>query len=386
MNWTVTTVSPWIAIALLGVTASASAQDLTEARRVEVARNLQRSAVVVACGPSTGSGFVTADERWVITNAHVVQGFRRYGARVRFGDRSSAPAQVVAFDQERDLAILEVDGEVPAPGLPLGDSDAVEVGQTVLAFGSPFGLEGTLTQGIVSARREVPAPGGGGTRRLIQTDAPINPGNSGGPLVSSRGEVIGVNSAILSRSGGSHGIGFAVPANEVRDLLRRLREHRAHAEPAPAARSREPVGPQQARAPPPAPEGDAPRDPPLGPVWLGIYGDDFRGRGFAGVRVQQVVPGGPAATAGLLGAGDPAPPFVRRMGIQWTGHIILAVDGHPVRSMQELTGLLSRRRPGDRSTVFVTVGPGVVSGEAQVELSAPPSELPPLPRSGAASP
>src|SRR5690606_18565225 len=158
---------------------------------------------------------------------------------------------------------LEVRGEVPARPLPLGDSSQVAVGQTVLAFGSPFGLDGTLTQGIVSALRDVPpgsALGGGRVRRLIQTDAPINPGNSGGPLVSSRGEVIGVNTAILSRTGGSHGIGFAIPSSYVSELLdevrRRVREREAQA---------------QAQARSPRDEGDR----GTGGAFLGILGDDF---------------------------------------------------------------------------------------------------------------
>src|SRR5690606_6356438 len=159
------------------------------------------------------------------------------------------------------------------------------VGQTVLAFGSPFGLEGTLTQGIISALRDVPpgsALGGGAVRRLIQTDAPINPGNSGGPLVSSRGDVIGVNTAILSRTGGSHGIGFAVPSSHVRALLEDLRR-----------RQRE-----VARAPRRGPE------PRHGQAYLGIVGDDFRGRGVSGVRIREVVPGSPAEVAGLAGSSD----------------------------------------------------------------------------------
>jgi putative serine protease PepD len=333
----------------------ASADGLSEKRRVQIARRLKEATVVVRSGPrSTGSGFVAGKEKWVVTNAHVVRGARHGRTRVRFGDGQRRAARVVAHDPRHDLAVLEVQGEPPASPLPLGDSSKVEVGETVLAFGSPFGLQGTLTQGIVSARRDLPAVGGGQIEGLIQTDAPINPGNSGGPLVDTRGKVIGVNTAILSRTGGSQGIGFAVPSTYVQQLLTRLRKEKRKA-------SR---------------EGSTSKDSPLGAVWLGIYGDDFRGRGFAGVRVQRVVPGGPAARAGLVGASDRPPEFVHRLGIPWTGHIILAVDDHPVRSLGELRRALGRHEPGDEVELFVTVGPGVVSGEIDVELQTPPDDRP----------
>src|SRR5690606_10285454 len=252
----------------------------------------QESTVSVISGPSTGSGFVVGEERWIVTNSHVIRPARRYGVRVHFSSGTTRRAAVLLDSPEHDLAVLAVEGEVPARPLALGDSSDVVVGQTVLAFGSPFGLEGTLTQGIVSAIRDVPpgsALGGGSVRRLIQTDAPINPGNSGGPLVSSRGEVIGVNTAILSRTGGSHGIGFAVPSSYVSSLLdgvrERVRERATVAE-------REPE-PRNEPAHQPAHEGGA---------YLGILGDDFRTRNIAGVRIRQVVPGSPADDAGLAGS------------------------------------------------------------------------------------
>lgn len=344
------------AIALAAVAAGAppaAAQELTDARRIEVVRRLQQSTVVIQAGRgSGGSGFVVGDEGWIVTNAHVVRGSRR--VLVRFGSGDRQRGRVVAYDPSHDLAVVRLEGDPPVDGLELGDSDAVEVGQTVLAFGSPFGLEGTLTQGIVSARRDLPAIGGGAVQGLIQTDAPINPGNSGGPLVDAKGRVVGVNTAILSRTGGSHGIGFAVPINYVKELLAKLRAGGGAGQPSDS--------------------DDEDRD--LGPVWLGIYGDDFRARGVAGVRIQRVVPGGPAEQAGLLGAADPPPPFVRRLGIRWTGHIILGVDGKPVRSLRGLRRALGRHRPGDELTLFVTVGPGVVSGEVEVRLEAPPQDDP----------
>lgn len=347
----------------------ARAQDLTEERRIEIAARLSESAVSVQVGASGGSGFVVGPERWIITNAHVVTGYRYKKVVVKFGDGSELPGRVLANDPRHDLAVVEAHGDVPARPLELGSADSVRVGQTVLAFGSPFGLDGTLTQGIVSARRDLPGIGGGDVRGLIQTDAPINPGNSGGPLVNALGHVIGVNTAILSRTGGSHGIGFAVPVSYVEALLkevrRELHERRRLAEANQLPAESQPAAPPRQRA--------SARPQVTTPVWLGIYGDDFRGGGFRGVRVQSVVARGPAAQAGLLGASDAAPRFVRQLGIAWTGHIILAVDGHPIRNMQELQRALSARRPGDKVTVTVTVGPGVVSGETVVRLQRPPS-------------
>jgi S1-C subfamily serine protease len=346
------------------------AQDVTETRRIEVARRLQESTVSVSDGSSSGSGFVVGSERWILTNAHVAQGARFGGGlMVHFSSGTQATARVLSFDPSHDLAVLEVQGTVPARPLELGDSDAVQVGQAVLAFGSPFGLDGTLTQGIVSARRDLPSMGGQ-VHGLIQTDATINPGNSGGPLVNARGEVIGVNTAILSRSGGSQGIGFAVPASYIRELLTAVRAEVA----AGTARGRAAPPGEQAAAGAVQSPAEA-RGGVRGSVWLGILGDDFSEGGFSGVRVQQVVPGSPAQAAGLIGATDPAPNYVRQLGIPWTGHIILGVDGQPVRSMQELTTLLMTRQPGQNATLSVTVGPGALSGETTVKLAAPPADL-----------
>ena len=355
-----------LALSAAAASTPASAQEMTEQRRIDVARRLLESTVSVICGPSTGSGFVTGDERWVVTNSHVIRPGGRSGVRVHFASGTMRAAEVVLDSPSHDLAILRVVGDVPARPLVLGDSDRVEVGQNVLAFGSPFGLEGTLTQGIVSAIRDVPpgsSIGGGAVQRVIQTDATINPGNSGGPLVSANGQVIGVNTAILSRTGGSNGIGFALPANHVRDLLIEARQQLrvARAEPTPAR---------------PTDRSDGPADPRpsagAGPAFLGILGDDYRSRRFAGVQIRQVVPGSPADTAGLAGSADPVPPAIEQLGVQWTGHIIVAVDGRPARSMNELQRLLGRHHPGDRAVLSVTVGPGVLSGQTVVTLGARP--------------
>jgi S1-C subfamily serine protease len=350
-----------------GLGAGTAAAQLSDEQRVRVAELLKASTVTVSAGESTGSGFVAPSRGLIVTNAHVASGARRTGRlRLRFGDGSTQEARLLAYDAHHDLAIAQVvGGKVKAKPLPLGDSDAVKVGQSVLAFGSPFGLEGTLTQGIVSARRDdLQVIGAGDLRGVIQTDAPINPGNSGGPLVNTRGEVVGVNTAIISRSGASNGIGFAVPSVYVKELLAAIEKELD-------ARAATGAGAESAPDPGalPAPSGKRP------PVWLGVLGSDFKGRGYRGVRVDRVAPRSPAAAAGLLGAGDPPPPFIVQLGVPWTGHIILAVDSVPVRSMADLKKLLARHAPGEQALVTVTVGPGILTGETVVDLLAPPQGM-----------
>jgi len=166
-------------------------------------------------GQSSGSGFVYDEDGHVITNAHVVSGAEE--VRVSFGGQEAIPAEVKGSFLSTDIAVLEVDPEdVPAPALPIVDSGAVRVGDPVIAIGNPFGLDRTVTVGIVSAlQREIEAPDGTLITDVVQTDAAINPGNSGGPLLDSRGRVVGVNTQIVSQSGGNVGIGFAVPSDTV---------------------------------------------------------------------------------------------------------------------------------------------------------------------------
>lgn len=371
---------PTLVLAQPPPSGEARGTELTEDRRIAIAESLQRSAVVVRVGSSGGSGFVASDEGWVVTNAHVVRAGGRAPIQIRYGDGRAVVARVLLLDVHHDLAVLEPAERVTVPPLPLGDPANVRVGQTVLAYGSPFGLDGTLTQGIVSARRDLPGPAGP-IVGVIQTDATINPGNSGGPLVSSRGEVIGVNTAILSRSGGSHGIGFAVPTSYVHEALAEARRRRAEVAQGPTTRAveGEPIAPERALQ---AQRELAPRDvapengPGLGPVWLGILGDDYRGPRVEGVRIDHVLPNGPAERAGLRGSRDAAPEVVRRMGLRWGGHVIVAVDGHRVRSMLDLKRVLDARRPGQRASLNLTTIDGALHGEAELVLEAPPERLP----------
>jgi putative serine protease PepD len=172
-------------------------------------------------GVATGSGFVVDAKGLVVTNAHVVDGAE--GLTVKFGDAAARPATLVGKDDSTDVALLRVDatGLNLAP-LALGDSSKVTVGDATYAIGNPFGLDRTLTTGVVSAvSRQLHSPNGSAIDGAIQTDAALNPGNSGGPLLDATGAVIGINSQIES-SGGNSGIGFAVPSNTVRTVIAQL--------------------------------------------------------------------------------------------------------------------------------------------------------------------
>ncbi len=170
---------------------------------------------------SLGSGFIISSDGYVVTNAHVIALAQQI--RVRLSTREEYEARVVGVDQKTDIALLKIRPKSPLPVAKLGDSDALEVGDWVVAVGNPFGLASTVTAGIVSAKDRV--IGAGPYDDFIQTDASINPGNSGGPLLNLRGEVVGINSAIFSRSGGSIGIGFAIPINLAKKVIDELREH-----------------------------------------------------------------------------------------------------------------------------------------------------------------
>ncbi|MBB5133002.1 putative serine protease PepD [Thermocatellispora tengchongensis] len=187
-----------------------------------IAAQVLPSVVSVETGGGNGSGFVIDATGHILTNAHVVDG--RTQVSVVFDDGRRASAEVVGSDETNDLAVLAVRDATALTPAVLGRSADVAVGDQVLAIGSPLGLQGTVTSGIVSAvDREVPFGGSGAGLTALQTDASINPGNSGGPLVNARGEVIGVNTAILSRrGGGSIGIGFAIPIDRAADVAERI--------------------------------------------------------------------------------------------------------------------------------------------------------------------
>ncbi len=168
---------------------------------------------------SLGSGFIIDGDGSILTNNHVVENAQKIV--VRLADEQEYEAKVIGRDAKTDIAIIKIDAKKSLPAASLGDSDRLEVGEWVVAIGNPFGLDSTVTSGIVSAKgRHI---GQGPYDNFIQTDASINPGNSGGPLINMRGEVVGINTAIFSRTGGNIGIGFAIPINLVKELLPQLR-------------------------------------------------------------------------------------------------------------------------------------------------------------------
>jgi putative serine protease PepD len=172
----------------------------------------------------SGSGFLVSKDGKIVTNEHVVDGAR--SVTVRFGEHGKAlPARVVGENASDDLAVLDVAKSAVSKLTPLtlGDSSSLRVGQSAIAIGSPFGLSGTLTSGVVSALdRDIQSPNGSTISGVVQTDAAINPGNSGGPLLDATGQVIGINSQIASESGSNSGVGFAIPVDTVRQVLTNL--------------------------------------------------------------------------------------------------------------------------------------------------------------------
>ncbi|HEX6666732.1 MAG TPA: trypsin-like peptidase domain-containing protein [Solirubrobacterales bacterium] len=272
-------------------------------------------------GTATGSGFVIDEEGHVLTNDHVVEGADKI--RVTLGASDTAhPAEVVGTDPATDLAVLKVEAtpEQLHP-LKLGSSDAMEVGDPVVAIGNPFGLDRTVTSGIVSAlQRQIQAPNGFSITNVIQTDAAINPGNSGGPLINSEGEVIGINSQIQTGGSGNGnvGIGFAIPIDTVRGEIDQLIS-----------------------------------DGEVEHAYLGISGGTITEQMAKvlklpvteGVIVQEVVKDGPSDKAGIE-AGDTSA-TIEGVEVKLGGDIITEVDGKKVTEMEEIVEIVNEAEPGD---------------------------------------
>ena len=262
----------------------------------------------------TGTGFVWDNNGHIVTNFHVIQ--EGSGARVTLADQSSWPATLVGASADRDLAVLKINApRDKLPAIPVGSSRDLMVGQKVFAIGNPFGLDQTLTVGIVSAlNREIDSANQRTIRGVIQTDAAINPGNSGGPLLDSAGRLIGVNTAIYSPSGASAGIGFAIPVDEVNRIVPRLIR-----------------------------DGRITR-PTLG---VASANDGLRRalRAPEGVALVQVAPGGPAARAGLQA-------YARnRDGSIVAGDVITAINDEPVASLDDMLTVLEKHHPGESLTL-----------------------------------
>ncbi len=283
-----------------------------------------------------GSGFVYDKEGYIVTNNHVID--QAVEIWVKFHDGLVARGELVGSDSYSDIAVVRVDVD-PASLHPvvLGVSHTLRVGQRVVAIGNPFGLAGTMTTGIISALgRTLPSAalvtgslGGYSNPNIIQTDAEVNPGNSGGPLLNSKGEVIGINTAIRTDSGVFQGIAFAVPVDTVRRVVPQLIE-----------------------------KGYADYS------WLGVEtqtgGSSTEGSNFSvaelqeplglpvnyGVLISRVTPGGPAATAGLRGGNRDE--FVRGIRVSAGGDVIIAINGESIRDWEDLVGyLVSQTSPGD---------------------------------------
>jgi S1-C subfamily serine protease len=292
-------------------------------------------------GTATGSGFVIDGEGHVLTNNHVVEGAARIQVKLGASD-TTYDAKAVGTDPGTDLALLKVDA--PASQLhplALGDSSKVEVGDSVVAIGNPFGLDRTVTAGIVSAlQRQIQSPSGYSISNVIQTDAAINPGNSGGPLIDAKGEVIGINSQIETggSSEGNIGIGFAIPINTARTVIEQL-ETKGKVEHAYLGISGTSITPDLARA-----------------VNLPVN---------EGVLVQEVVKGGPADEAGVEGGATAA--TIAGANFRLGGDIITKIGGKPISSMDDVVNKVNAAKPGEKleltlirggstKTVTVTLG------------------------------
>jgi len=278
----------------------------------------------------TGTGFVWDESGLIVTNDHVIQGADR--VTITLQDQSTWDAELIGRAPDKDLALLRVDApsDLLHP-LPLGDSGQLEVGRKVLAIGNPFGLDTTLTVGVVSALgREINSMTNRTIRDVIQTDAAINPGNSGGPLLNSLGQLIGVNSQTINPNNGS-GIGFAIPVNTVRKIVPQLLEYGQEVRPLLGIRN--------------TPDN-----------WA-------RQRGISGLPIISVTKGMPAERAGLTGFRQ------NQRGEIFLGDIIQEIDGQPVLSQDDLLNILEQHQPGDIVTV-VTLR-GNKSLEFEVELAPP---------------
>jgi len=270
-----------------------------------------------------GSGFVLDKSGHVLTNYHVIEGANR-GIEVMLSNKRRYSAKVVGVDKQHDLALLQIDAPNLEP-VTLADSSNLNVGQKVYAIGNPFGLNGTMTRGIISSIRSIRNEDGAPIEDAIQTDAAINPGNSGGPLLNSHGEVIGINTMIASNGADqSSGIGFAIPINTAKAVLGDLTRY-----------------------------GRVKR-PSLGIVDYPIGPDLASQMGLAadyGVLIQRVIPGGAAERAGLRGGDQQA--YVGNRPIMLGGDLIVAIDGQEVADSQDISAIMDKHQVGD--TVSVTI-------------------------------
>lgn len=294
-------------------------------------------------GLATGSGFVLDKRGFILTNAHVVESAKDVSVRFEEGGEL-VPAQVVGRDLSTDIAVVKVNPDnAKLKPLPLGNSRKMRVGDPVIAIGNPFGFDRTVTTGIVSAlQRQIKAPNGFTISHVIQTDASINPGNSGGPLLNSQGQVIGINSQIATAGNrGSVGIGFAVPINTAKRVVPQLEQHGRilHAY--------------------------------LGVTTYQVSKDIADAVNLPvdqGVLVQEAVPGGPAARAGLK-----AGRIHTDEGIVLGGDILVEIDGQKIRKPEDVSAAIADNKPGDRVEIKYYRGDKLES--KQVKLGTRPASF-----------
>jgi len=290
---------------------------------------------------SSGSGFVFDAQGYIVTNAHVVRDAEE--VMVTFSTGYVVPAEVVGLDDYSDLAVIKVNpADVPLAPLPLGDSNLLQVGQRVGAIGNPFGLEGSMTTGIVSALgRSLPSAQlldprytGYSNPSIIHIDAAVNPGNSGGPLLNSQGEVVGVNTAIRTENGGFQGIAFAVPSNTLRRIVPQLIEG----------------GVAQYSW-----LGISSPATPRGSFNLGMVADDLSLPVRHGVLISEVFADSPAARAGLQSGTERT--VVRGLEVPVNADIIVAIEGKVVGDIDDLVAyLVENTSPGDVVTLTIVSG------------------------------
>ncbi|MBS1795018.1 MAG: trypsin-like peptidase domain-containing protein [Acidobacteria bacterium] len=288
----------------------------------------------------TGSGSVIDAQGHILTNYHVIEGATKL--TVSFGGTKTYPAKVVGGDPDTDLAVIKIEpGTDKLTIVPLGDSDQLEVGQKVLAIGNPFGLDRTLTTGVISGlQRPIRARNGRPIEGAIQTDASINPGNSGGPLLDKFGRMIGINSQILSPAGGSVGVGFAIPVSIAKRVVPQLVQF-----------------------------GEV-RRPKLGAVLYSV--EQLTEQGIKmpvakGLLIRSVSPGGSAYAAGLRGLSQTAD------GEMLLGDIITSIDGTPVAEQDDVYKLLDKKQIGD--TVEVEIYRSSKSQKVTVKLMPLPASV-----------
>jgi len=335
----------------LNVASAAPSFDAEEQQNIEVYKKVLPSVVNITTtevvwnffGPvplaGQGSGFILNKDGLILTNNHVIGNARPGNVEVRLFDKHKYPATVVTVDKAHDLALLKINAPNLVPVTLAESSTGLMVGQRVYAIGNPFGLEGTMTRGIISAIRSVRGPDNNTIEGAIQTDASVNPGNSGGPLLNSRGEVIGITTMIASNGAEqSAGIGFAIPINTAKTVLDDYAKY------------------------------GRVRRPTLDIVTLPINPNIAEQIGLAadyGVLVERVLPGGAAEKAGLHGGTERA--YEGNTQVMLGGDLIVAFDGKEITSPEDLSEAMNARHAGD--TVTLTVFRGRKKMDLKVTLN-----------------